>query len=129
MPSGPCGQFPTQTLPLSPFPESFLDRRVHIVALECPLPYTVTCVFLLTRTRVPPPTPRALLTELPMAFPKLPGVSVAVGVTGVVGQGHVLEAVVWRRGVGQPIAGAVALGGAQGARPFAEGVRVQRVAV
>lgn len=75
------------------------------------------------------PCPRTLLTELPMALPKLPGVRVAIGVTGVVGQGHVLEAVVWRRGVGQPIAGAEALGRAQGARPFAEGVRVQRVAV
>lgn len=48
----------------------------------------------------------------------------------MVGQGHVLEAVVWRRcGVGQPIAGAVALGGAQGAWPFAEGLRVHRVSV
>lgn len=65
-----------------------------------------------------------------MALPQLPGVRVAVGVTRVVGQGHVLEAVVWRQcGVGQPVAGAVALGRAQGARPFAEGVRVHRVTV
>lgn len=86
-------------------------------------------MLLLTCTHMPTPAPRTLLTELPMALPKLPGVRVAIGVTGVVGQGHVLEAVVWRRGVGQPIAGAEALGRAQGARPFAEGVWVQRVAV
>lgn len=83
-------------------------------------------------TRAPrhAPAPSTLLTELSVALPQLPGVRVAVGVAGMVGQGHVLEAVVRRWcGVGQPIAGAVALGGAQGAWSFAEGVRVHRVAV
>jgi hypothetical protein len=48
----------------------------------------------------------------------------------MVDHGHVLKAVVWgRRGVGQPIAGAAALGGAQGAGPLAEVVRVQWVTV
>lgn len=56
----------------------------------------------------------------------------AVGVPEVVGHGHVLQAIVWGRGrrwVGQPIAGAAALGGAQGAGPLTEVVRVQRVPV
>lgn len=67
----------------------------------------------------------ALLTELPVALPQLSGVRGAVGVSEVVGHGHVLQAVVWGwHGVWQPIAGAVALGGAQGARPFAEVLRV-----
>lgn len=87
--------------------------------------------------RPPPPPLRARvhprsapLTQLPMALPQLPGVKVAVGVPEVVGHGHVLQAVVRRRrGLGQPVAGAAALGGAQGARPFAEVVRVQRVTV
>lgn len=92
-------------------------------------PHTGAHVLPLTRTHTPAPAPRALLTELPMALPQLPGVRVAIGVAGVVGQGHVLQAVVWRRGVGQPIAGAEALGRAQGARPFAEGIRVQWVTV
>ena len=65
-----------------------------------------------------------------MALPQLPGVKVAVGVPEVMGHGHVLQAVVWgRRRVGQPVAGAVALGGAQGAWPFAEVVWVQWVPV
>ena len=75
--------------------------------------------------------PPALLTKLPMALPQLPGLVMAVGVTEVVGHGHVLQAVVRRRrrGLGRPVAGAVALGGAQGARPFADVVGVQRVTV
>lgn len=79
-------------------------------------------------THVCPPAP---LTKLPMALPQLPGLVMAVGVTEVVGHGHVLQAVVWRRrrGLGRPVAGAVALGGAQGARPFADVVGVQRVTV
>lgn len=56
----------------------------------------------------------------------------AVGVPEMVGHGHVLQAIVrgwgWRR-VGQPIAGAAALGGAQGAGPLTEVVGVQRVPV
>lgn len=65
-----------------------------------------------------------------MALPQLPGLVVAVGVTEVMGHGHVLQAVVrWRRGLRRPVAGAVALGGAQGARPFADVVGVQRVTV
>lgn len=82
-----------------------------------------------------PPQPHslahsALLTEVPMALPQLPGVRVAIGVTEVVGHGYVFQPVVWRWcGVGQPIAGAVALRGAQGTGPFAEVVGVQRVTV
>lgn len=73
---------------------------------------------------------RELLTQLSMALPQLPGVEVALGVSEVVGHGHVLQAVVRRgRGVRQPVAGAVALGGAQGAGPFAEVVGVQGVTV
>lgn len=56
----------------------------------------------------------------------------SVGVPEVVGHGHVLQAIVrgrgWRR-VGQPIAGAAALGRAQGAGPLTEVVGVQRVPV
>ena len=62
-----------------------------------------------------------------------------VGVPEVVGDGHVLEAIVLGRGrrwvgqpvglVAEPIAGAVALGRAHGARPFAEVLRVQRVPI
>lgn len=48
------------------------------------------------------------------------------------GHGHVLQAIVRGRGrcrVGQPIAGAAALGRAQGAGPLTEVVGVQRVPV
>lgn len=107
-----------QTLPLHRILMSLLpDRRVQAAP---------ACRY--TQPPWPPlPTP---LTQLPMAFPQLPGVKVAVGVPEVVGHGHVLQAVVWGRWwVGQPVAGAVALGGAQCARPFAEVVWVQWVPV
>lgn len=84
-------------------------------------------------------SPPAALTSLPVALPELPRVRVPVGVPEVVRDGHVLQAVVLGQGrcgvgqpvrlVAQPVAGAVALGRAQGARPLAEVLGVQGVPV
>lgn len=87
---------------------------------------------------VPPCPGTAGLTGGPRA---LPGVGVPVGVPVVVCHGHVLQAVVLGqggagggvpqpvRGVAQPVAGAVALRWAHGARPLAEVLGVQGVSV
>lgn len=88
---------------------------------------------------IPHAAPGCSLTSWPGVLPKVPGIRRAVGVPVAMGHSHVLEAVVLggrRGGVGQPIglmaepiAGAVPLGRAQGARPFAEVLRMHGVAV